>query len=123
MYHQQDGFILHDNFYLRLSPYISNLYNPEQNLSLASQTICDHMFSDPKLDYNFQFFLVRYLSDVSSSHMWQFSTYFEDSKVLESTANWFLSESNQLQPGYYFLPNKNPNLKYYLEKCFENSIE
>ena len=35
-------------FYLRLNPYISNisnLYNPDQNLSLAYQTICDHVFS------------------------------------------------------------------------------
>ena len=39
--------------YLRLNPYISYLYNPDQNSSLASQTICDHMFSDPRSDCTF----------------------------------------------------------------------
>ena len=35
---------------------ISNLYNPDVNLSLASQTICDHMFSYPKSDHIFSYF-------------------------------------------------------------------
>ena len=43
-------------FYLRLNSYISNLYNPNQNSSLASQTICDHMFSYPKSYYTFNIF-------------------------------------------------------------------
>ena len=30
--------------------------------------------------------------------MWQFPTYFEYGKVLESTISWLLIESNQLQP-------------------------
>ena len=34
----------------------SNLYNPDVNLSLVSQTKCDNMFSDPKLDHIFPFF-------------------------------------------------------------------
>ena len=43
-------------FSLRLSTYISNIsniYNPDKKMSLVSQTICDHMFSDPKLDHTF----------------------------------------------------------------------
>ena len=46
-------------FYLGSNPYISNIYNiynQEQNLSLASQKICDHMFSDPKSDHTFRVF-------------------------------------------------------------------
>ena len=43
--------------------------------------------------------------------------------VLESTVSWLTIESNQLQPEYYFLPNTEPNPKYYLEKYFENRAE
>ena len=45
--------ILHDIFlYLSLNPYISNvsnLYNLDQNLSLACPTICNHMFFRSKV--------------------------------------------------------------------------
>ena len=51
--------------------------------------------------------------------MWKFSTYSEDSKVLESTISWFLIELNQLQTEYYFPPNTKPDSKYYLEKYFK----
>ena len=53
--------------------------------------------------------------------MRQLSTYFDNKKVLEFTVSWFLIEYNQLQPKYYFSPNTEPNLNYYLEKCLENS--
>ena len=58
---QQDVFlILHDIFSsLLLNPCISNisnLYNPDKNPSLTSQTICNHIFSDPKLDHTFHVF-------------------------------------------------------------------
>ena len=68
-------------------------------------------------------FLLRTWLIYCSSSMWQFSTYFEYVKVLESTVSWFLSESNQLQTEYYFLPNNEPNLKSHLEKYSENWIE
>ena len=45
--------------YLRPNPYISNIsniYNMDQKLIRAYQIICDHMFSDLKSDYKFQFF-------------------------------------------------------------------
>ena len=32
--------------------------------------------------------------------------------ILESTVRLFHIELNQLQPEYYFLPNKEPDLKY-----------
>ena len=57
---QQDGYIFHDSFLSLLSnQYISNLYNLynlDVNLSLASQTICDHMFPDPQSDHISPFF-------------------------------------------------------------------
>ena len=43
--------------------------------------------------------------------------------VWESTVILFLSELNKLQPEYYFLTNKKPNLKTYLEKYFDNITE
>ena len=46
-------------FYLISNGYISkisNIYNPDKNLSLASQTIWDHLFSDPKSDHTFHIF-------------------------------------------------------------------
>ena len=54
-------FYMADLFYLRSSTYISNVYNPDQNLIPTSQKICDHMVSDLKLDYTFRFFFVIYL--------------------------------------------------------------
>ena len=61
-YKQQDGFYFTRQFYLLLSTHISktsNIYKPEKFLSLASQTICDHMISDPKLDHTFHVFWIR----------------------------------------------------------------
>ena len=56
-FQQKDGFILHDSFCSLLSNQyisnISNIYNRDKILSLESQTICDHVFSDPKLDHLF----------------------------------------------------------------------
>ena len=40
---------------------IPNISNPNVNLSLASQTKCDNMFSDPELDHIFSHFLGTYL--------------------------------------------------------------
>ena len=40
---------------------IPNLSNPNVNLSLASQTKCNNMFSDPKSDHIFPHFLGTYL--------------------------------------------------------------
>ena len=51
----------------------------------------------------------------------QFSTNFNNRKVLESTISLFLSESNHLHPEYYFPPNNKPDSKYILEKYLENS--
>ena len=42
--------------------------------------------------------------------------------MLESTVSWFPIELNWSQPEYYFLPNAEPNSKYYLGKYFENMI-
>ena len=42
--------------YMHSKVNISNIYNPDENTSLESQTICDHMFSDPKLDHTFHVF-------------------------------------------------------------------
>ena len=38
---------------------ISNLYNLDINFSLASQKICEHLFSDPKLDNILSYFWLR----------------------------------------------------------------
>ena len=112
-------------FYLLLNKYISNisnLYNPDKNLSLASQTICDHIFIDPKSDHTFHIFWSRTWLIYFSSRMWQFSIYFWEGGVLESNVSLFPVESNRFQPQYYFPPNTEPNLKYQLEKYSENSI-
>ena len=128
MCHQQDSFLFYAAilFYLRLNPFISNIsniYNPDQNMSLASQTICDHMIqirSRIILSIFFGYVLVLYYVSYCILKM---STYFEYGNVLEFTVSWFLSESNRLQTEYYFPPNSEPNPKYYLEKYFKNSIE
>ena len=86
---------------------IPNLYSTEKNLSLAPQTICDHMFSDPKSDHNFHIFgCVPGLYFVSSC-MRQLSTYSEDRNVLEYTVSWFPIELNQPKKEYYFLKIQN----------------
>ena len=49
-------------FYLLSDRYISNIsniYNLDEKLSLASQTICDYMFSDTKSDHYFHIFGLR----------------------------------------------------------------
>ena len=43
--------------------------------------------------------------------------------LLKPTISWSLIESNQLHREYYFLPNNKSNLKSYLEKHLENSID
>ena len=60
---------------------LSNIYNPDKKFSLASQTICDDMFSDPKSDHIFHIF--GYVSGlyIFSSHMYKLSTYFKDEGV------------------------------------------
>ena len=73
---------------------ISNIYNLDANSILAYQTICDHMFSDPKSDHTLHVFKFRIWVIFFSYHMWQLSTYFEDRKVLESTYSIFLIEYN-----------------------------
>ena len=80
---------------LFLNPFISNIsniYNTDEGLSLAPQTICDHMFSDPKSDHTFYVF--GYLFGFFSSCMCLLSAYLEDYKVLESTINLSPVESN-----------------------------
>ena len=70
-------FILLDSFVLlRLNLYISTIssvYNPDQHLSLSYQTICDHMFSDPKLDHTLHVFWLHTWIIYISSLMWQLS--------------------------------------------------
>ena len=75
---------------LLLNKYISNisyLYNRDKHLSLAPQTICDHMFLDLKSDHNFHIF--GYVPGIYflSSRMWKLSTYAKDGNVLESTVS------------------------------------
>ena len=113
-------------FSVLLNIYISNIYNiynPDKKMSLASQTICYHIFSDPKLGYTFHIFGYVPRLYFASSHMWKFSTYFKSRKVSKSTVSWFLIESNWIQPEYYFLTNTEKNSKYYLEKYSENSTD
>ena len=57
---------------------ISNLYNLDENSSLASKTICDHIFSGLKSDHNFNIFGYVPVLYIFSSCMWQFSSSFED---------------------------------------------
>ena len=109
-------------FSLLSNPYISNIsniYNPDKNSSLASQTICDHMFSDPKSDHTFYSFFNILGLYVVSYRMWKFSTYFEYGKVLESTVSWFLVEFNIIQLEYYFSPTYNQILYYILGYLFQ----
>ena len=61
---------------------MSNLYNPGKTLSLASQTIYDHMFSDLKLDQTFYVFQLHTCIIFFSYRMWQLYNYFEDMMVL-----------------------------------------
>ena len=117
-YFKQCIFLLLDQYISN----ISNLYNLDKNTSLVSQTICDHMCSDPESDHIFiNFDYVPGLYFVSSC-MWQLSTYFEDGEVLEFTVSWYLIKLNLPHSEYYFLPNTEPNSKYYLEKYFKNRI-
>ena len=56
--------MLSTSFINFLNQYISNIsdiYNPNVNMSIASQTKCDSMFSDPKLDHIFSHYSVMYL--------------------------------------------------------------
>ena len=119
-------FILLESFvsllFESLSQISQNLYKRDKNLSLASQNICDHIFSDMKSDrtlYVFGYILGLYFV---SSYMWKLSTYFEYGEVFEYTISWLIFESNKLHQEYDSPPNNKPNPKYYLEKYFENSI-
>ena len=116
-------FISHKKKSLISNIYLSYLYDLNINLSLASQTICEHMLSYPKLDHNFHIFGCIIGLYIFSYCMWKLYTYFEDGKLLKLTVGWFLIESNQLQPWYYFLTNTELNSKYYLGNYFENGIE
>ena len=46
-------------FYLCLNPFISNIFNLDQNSSLTYQTICDRVFSYLILDYTLHVFWLR----------------------------------------------------------------
>ena len=81
------------------------------------------MFSDPRSDHIFRIFGYVPGLYIFYSIMWQLSTYLEDGKVLESTVSRFPIESNWPKKEYYFTPNIEPNLKYYFEKYFENSVD
>ena len=86
-----------------LNQYISNiwnLYNSDVNLSISSQTICDHMFSDPKSYHIIRVFGYEPGLYFVSSHVWQLSTYFEDRKVLEYNVSWFPIEPRQTEQEY-----------------------
>ena len=52
------GFIVFPNQYIS---YISNIYNPNLNMRLASQMKCDKMFLDLELDHVLLHFSVKYL--------------------------------------------------------------
>ena len=89
---QQDGFILHKNNSLLSNQYISNIsnvYNPDKNSSLVSQTICYHMLSDTKSDIYFMIFGYVPGLYIFYSRMCKFSTYFKYRKLLESNLIWF----------------------------------
>ena len=80
---QQEGIFYTTVFSLLLDPYvsiISNIYNPDENSSLASHTICDNMFSYPKSYHTFHCFGYVIILYIFSSCIWQLSTYFEDGK-------------------------------------------
>ena len=49
----------HQHFFSTFESNISNLYYQNLNLSLAYQTICNHMFSYPKSDHIFSHFWLR----------------------------------------------------------------
>ena len=83
---QQDGFYFKGKFlYLCSNPYISNIYNPDPDLSVAPETICDHIFSDQKSDYMFHVFGYVFVLYFVSYRVWKLSVYFKEDKVLEST--------------------------------------
>ena len=71
-------FVLQDIFYFYVQIHISQISQIStirtKNPSLTSKTICDHMFSDPKLDYTFHIFLRVLGLYFVSYHMWQLST-------------------------------------------------
>ena len=56
--------------------------------------IWDHMFSDLNLYYTFHIFLLRPSLVIFPYHIYQFSTYFKDCKLLESTLSSFLIKLN-----------------------------
>ena len=78
-------------------------------LSLASQTMCYHIFSDLESDHNFHIFGYVLGLYFVSSRICQLYTLFEDRNVMESTVSWFLIEYNLIQKEDYFPPNAEPN--------------
>ena len=101
---------------------ISNLYNTCENSSLSPQTICEHMFSDPKSDHTFHIFWLRIWLIYFSSRTWKLSTYFKNGKLLEYIVSWISIESNGHKQEYYLPPKTEPNSKYYLENYFKNLV-
>ena len=49
-------FILYDSFFFMFKPIYIKYLKARKNSSLESQRICDHMFSDPRLDHTFHDF-------------------------------------------------------------------
>ena len=74
-----------------------NLYNPDQNSSLYSQMIYDHIFFDPKSDHIFEVFGYSLGLYFVSACIWPFSTYFKESKVLESAVSLLTIELDRPQ--------------------------
>ena len=106
---------------------ISNLLNPNVNLSLASQTKCDNVFSYPELDHIFSHFLGTYL--VYILFLLLCGNYPLTSKR-ERCRNLLSIDSrlNRIDPSTNILP-PNPEQGYrtkfeiLLEEVFPNSIK
>ena len=105
---------------------ISNIYNPDVNLRLASKTICDQMLSDPNSDNIFQIF--GYIPELYIFP----SSYVAISHFLRRrwwSILWVDYRLNQIYliKNIIYCPiqngNTEPNWKYYLENYLKNSIE
>ena len=83
-------------FYSRSNSNISNLYNLDQNLILASQTISDHIFAYPNSDHIFHVFGYELGLYFLYYIICKLTTYFEDGELLEYNVSLFLIKSNQL---------------------------
>ena len=78
------------------------------------------MFSYP--DCILHIFSCAFVLYFVSSFIFWFTIYFKDEKALESIVGWLRIELDQLHPGYNSEIFYAQNLKYNLEKYFENSI-